>query len=48
MCNYAGSLVLVTWVVSRCVVKLIIDVGAHRLGACQGLLAWESKMEKND
>ena len=47
MCNYAGSFVLVTWVASRCAVKLIIDVGAHRLGAWQGLLAWVSKMRKN-
>lgn len=46
MCNYAGSFVLVTWVVSRCALKLIIDVGAHRLGAWQGLLTWESEMNK--
>lgn len=45
MCNYAGSFVLVTWVVSRCAVKLIIDVGAHRLRAWQGLL--ESTTKKN-
>ncbi len=44
MCNYAGSFVLVTWVVSGCAVKLIIDVGAHRLGAWRGLL--ESAMKK--
>lgn len=46
MCNYAGSFVLVTWVVSRCAVKLIIDVGARRLGAWQGLSVRESKMQK--
>ena len=46
MCNYSGSFVLVTWVVSRCALKLIIDVGAHRLGAWQGLLTWESEMNK--
>lgn len=43
MCNYVGSFVLVSWVVSRCVVWLIIDVGDQRLGAPQGLLALESE-----
>ncbi len=46
MCNYAGSFVLFSWVVNRCAVKLIIDVGTHRLGAWQGLLAWELKMKQ--
>lgn len=46
MCNYDGSFVLVTWVVSRCAVWLIIDVGAHRLGAWQGLLAWSLGWKK--
>lgn len=47
MCNYGGSFVHVRWVVSRCAVKLIIDVGARRLGAWQGLLEFMMKKKPN-